>query len=238
MKHLVVLISIMAFALNVKSAGNYLYEKEQALGSVPEIVQKYSHHLDEFEGFSLIGNSLNSGNSGFMEQKMEFQEINLKSGFVSEKYKEFLEKPKINLDLGSRNKRRRYGVEKDYSWELLGIFASSILLDAVGDGLNDRGDKVWGHGLQAASTGVLLASPFIIDIDLSKWGYYLASYVTMRIALFDFAYNATRGLPLDYVGNSSLWDKGLQEFRPPLGGQVWGRGVSLGFSLGFIFCEF
>ena len=35
--------------------------------------------------------------------------------------------------------------------------------------------------------------------------------------MFDPIYNGTRGLPINYIGNTSLWDKGLQEFDPEAG---------------------
>ena len=111
------------------------------------------------------------------------------------------------------------------SVKVIGVYTGSILLNAIGDGLNDSGDKGWGHACNAASVGLLLSSPFIIDYDKSKWGYYLASYVSLRIALFDPSYNLTRGLPVTYIGNTSTWDKGLQKLSPP-DGLMFGRGVS------------
>jgi len=101
------------------------------------------------------------------------------------------------------------------SVKVIAVYASSIVLDAVGDGLNDSGDKGWGHFCNAASVGVLLASPFIIDYEKSKWGWYLTSYVGLRIAMFDYTYNATRGLPLNYIGGTSTWDKTLKKLNPP-----------------------
>ena len=112
------------------------------------------------------------------------------------------------------------------SVKVITLYAGSIILDAVGDGLNDEGIKTWGHVCNAASTGLLLASPFVIDYEKSKWGYYLVSYVSLRIALFDPSYNLSRGLPVTYIGNTSLWDKGLQKLAPP-DGFLFGRGMSL-----------
>lgn len=105
--------------------------------------------------------------------------------------------------------------QKKEAWKVISVYSSSIVLDAIGDGLNDSGDKDWGHLCNAASVGILLTSPFIIDYDKSKWGYYLTSYTALRIALFDYTYNTTRGLPLNYIGNTSFWDKGLQKLNPP-----------------------
>ena len=47
----------------------------------------------------------------------------------------------------------------------------------------------------------------------------------MRMALFDPAYNITRGLNMGYVGNTSYWDKGIQMFDPPQGMKIWGHSV-------------
>lgn len=91
--------------------------------------------------------------------------------------------------------------------KIIALYAGSIILDAAGDALNDSNHKDWGHLCCAASVGVLLTSPFIIDYQRSKWGWYLTSYVSLRIALFDYAYNLSRDLPLSYTGSTSNWDK-------------------------------
>lgn len=102
----------------------------------------------------------------------------------------------------------------------IAVYSSSIILSAVSDGLNDGiiGDKSYktlGHALNAASVGILLASPFILKADRHNWGWYAASYISLRIALFDMTYNTTRGLPMQYVGNSSLYDKTLAATKSP-----------------------
>ena len=111
-------------------------------------------------------------------------------------------------------------------------YSASILLNAIGDGLYDEGItrggnlKNWGKVCKVGSIGILLSSPFYIDYYKSNWATYLASYAFLRISLFDPAYNLTRGLPITYIGNTSLWDKGLQKIAPP-DGFMWGRGLSL-----------
>ena len=109
--------------------------------------------------------------------------------------------------------------------KIIAIYSGSILLNAIGDGLNDSGEKQWGHACNAASIGLLLSSPFIIDYDKSKWFWYLASYTSLRIGLFDYTYNTTRGLPLNYIGGTSTWDKVLKKMNPP--DTYMGRGVFL-----------
>lgn len=111
------------------------------------------------------------------------------------------------------------------------IYTASIVLDAMADAQRDEGNKPLSHALEAASVGVMLASPFIIDYDKSKWGWYLTSYVTLRIALFDPTYNISRGLPLSYNGTTSAWDKTLTTM--PAGFKTFGRSVFfvVGFSI-------
>jgi hypothetical protein len=116
---------------------------------------------------------------------------------------------------------------------VIGIYSGSIILNSVGDGLNDSGNKTWGHACNAASIGLLLTSPFIIDYEKSKWGWYLTSYVSLRIAYFDYGYNLTRGLPLNYIGGTSMWDKVLCKMNPP--NTYMGRAVffTVGISIPF-----
>jgi len=100
------------------------------------------------------------------------------------------------------------------SLKAIGIITTSIVFDAMGDAYNDSGSKVLGHSLNAASVGILVASPFILKIPTYKWGWYAASYIGFRVALFDPIYNVTRGLDINYIGDSSLWDKSLQKQDP------------------------
>jgi hypothetical protein len=114
----------------------------------------------------------------------------------------------------------------------LAIFISSIALNACGDGLNDSNHKIDGHILNACSIGILLISPFIIKIDRSKWLPYLLSYTFIRMALFDPIYNTSRGLPIEYLGNSSLTDKAFKSWG---GLGIFERSVCfiVGFSIPF-----
>jgi hypothetical protein len=82
------------------------------------------------------------------------------------------------------------------------------------------------------STGLLVASPFILNVDKRNWGWYAASYISLRIGIFDSAYNVTRGLPIGYVGDSSLWDKGIKATRTPEGWLHMGR--TFFFTVGFL----
>ena len=104
--------------------------------------------------------------------------------------------------------------------KVITLFSASIVLDAVGDGLYDNGDKTAGHAFQAMSTGILLTSPIFLNMDKDNFWWYLVSYVSLRIGLFDYSYNLTRGLPMSYVGTSSISDKFQQKFNPGAG-HLW-----------------
>ena len=110
-------------------------------------------------------------------------------------------------------------------------YAAVNLLDAIGDGLNDKGNKGWGHTCQALSVGTLLMSPVWIHYDKSKWYMYPLTFISLRFSLFDPTYNATRGLPLTYYGTTSFWDKKvMQKIKPP-DGLLYGRSLALIFSI-------
>ena len=83
------------------------------------------------------------------------------------------------------------------------LFSSAVVLEAIGDGLYDDNRKELGKLFQASSVGLLVASPFILNVDKNKWYWYFLSYTTMRMALFDPAYNLTRGLNMGYTGSTS-----------------------------------
>jgi len=91
--------------------------------------------------------------------------------------------------------------------KLIGVYTASILLNGIGDGLNDSRHKTSGHFLNSLSIGVLVVSPFLLDYDKDKWYWYLATYISLRIGLFDIAYNSTRRLPFGYSGTTSPSDK-------------------------------
>lgn len=99
--------------------------------------------------------------------------------------------------------------------KVIALYAGSIILDAAGDAMCDSQHKGWGHFCNAASVGILLTSPFIIDYEKSKWAWYLTSYIGLRIALFDYTYNTVRGLPLNYIGSTSSWDYFMRKLNPP-----------------------
>jgi len=92
------------------------------------------------------------------------------------------------------------------------MYILSILLNAIGDGLNDSSRKVWGHNFNALHILVLLLIPFFVEVN----GWHVAMYILLRIALFDVTYNISRGLKWSHIGNSSWWDKFWKRCPPVL----------------------
>jgi len=109
--------------------------------------------------------------------------------------------------------------DKSNQFLKLGIYSSSIALNAIGDGLKDSGYKDWGHFCNAASIGVLVTYPFITNNDktFKSFATSLGSYAFLRFGMFDPIYNSVRGLPIDYIGNTSFYDKALQKMNPQAG---------------------
>jgi len=129
-----------------------------------------------------------------------------------------------------------YSQKKD-AWKSIAIYSSSIILEGIGDALYDNGSKELGKSLQMVSFSFVLMSPFIMNYDKSKWYLYPIEYGFLRVALFDWTYNITRGLPVTYIGDTSVWDKFLQEVSPPDGfafGRVVAVTVGISIPLNFI----
>lgn len=123
---------------------------------------------------------------------------------------------------------------KNTGWRVTALYTTSIVLNAIGDGMiADNNHQVLAHSLRAGSIGCLLAVPFVTDIRKDKWYWYLASYTTIRIGLFDPIYNVTRGLPIHQTHNVSLWDKSVKSLNSPdgLGYLTRGTFFIVGFSI-------
>jgi len=97
--------------------------------------------------------------------------------------------------------------ERSEKWKVIAVYAGSIILGGIGDGLNDSNHKTVGHLFNAASIGALVLSPAIFNYKKDKWYLYLASYTCLRAGLFDITYNLTRKLPFNYTGSTSVTDK-------------------------------
>jgi hypothetical protein len=106
-----------------------------------------------------------------------------------------------------------------------GLFTLAVVLNGVGDGLNNNNQKPIGHLCNAGSIATLLAIPLLTDVNKRKWYYYLASYTLIRVSLFDFSYNIANGQKLNYIGNTSYTDKFWN--KQPIQGYNVFRSVSI-----------
>lgn len=97
--------------------------------------------------------------------------------------------------------------EKSEKWKVIVLYSGSIILNGIGDGLNDSNQKTAGHLFNAASIGALLLSPALFNYQKDNWIWYVLSYTCLRVALFDIAYNLTRNLPFNYTGSTAATDK-------------------------------
>jgi hypothetical protein len=97
------------------------------------------------------------------------------------------------------------------AWKVIGSSFASVVLNASADALRDNGHKQWSHALEAASYIPLIAIPFELrNNGNSTWNNILVSvsaYAGTRVLAYDYTYNAVRGLPLNYMGTTSTWDK-------------------------------
>ena len=87
----------------------------------------------------------------------------------------------ILISLNSYSQRKE-------QWIKLGMFTTSIALNAVGDGLNTSGNKDLGHLCNALSIGVTLSIPLIIDIKKDEWYWYLLEYSFIEQSKYFFIF--------------------------------------------------
>lgn len=91
--------------------------------------------------------------------------------------------------------------------KVIGLYSAAIILNGIGDGMNNTQRKTMGHFFNAASIGVLLSTPFFINYDIKKWYWYFLTYASLRVTLFDASYNVTTKLPINFIGSTAITDK-------------------------------
>jgi len=102
-------------------------------------------------------------------------------------------------------------------WARIGLITSSIIFNAIGDGMYDNGNKLISKSFRTASIGSLLAIPVVVgSVSKKKAFKYGLSYGLMRVGLFDITYNKTRGLPLNYTGTTSVYDRVISGVPKPM----------------------
>ena len=78
----------------------------------------------------------------------------------------------------------------------------AVLLDAVGDAFRYRGWQIPHHAMEAFHVALWIYIWAFYDFHIS----FVWMYIFGRIVLFDIAFNLTAGLPIGYIGRSSLYD--------------------------------
>lgn len=122
--------------------------------------------------------------------------------------------------------------------KVLGTILGSLILGAVGDGLNFKGKKRLGHLFRSLEIGLLLSSSLYLHLDVNQYIYYILGYVLARMAIFDPLFNKFAGLALSYLGVTSLYNRVLKAFKAPAHGVWFARVIFLIGSLGIIFKKF
>lgn len=116
---------------------------------------------------------------------------------------------------------------KSDKWKIVGLYSAAIILNGIGDGLNNTNSKTMGHFVNAASIAVLLSTPFFIDYDKSKWYWYLLTYASLRLSLFDASYNITTKQPVNFIGSTAITDKIYKKL------DIYGASKTMGLVVGF-----
>lgn len=107
---------------------------------------------------------------------------------------------------------------------ILYMIATVIVL-SLGDGLFDKGLKLWGHAIQAFSFVVVLSGPVIFGITLRKLVWWIFVLACWHIVLFDYGYNYFHDLPWNWIGHTSIWDLFIAKQLPS--GVIIGRIIFL-----------
>lgn len=95
-----------------------------------------------------------------------------------------------------------------------------ILFEAIPEGFADRGWKTLGGVLEFIKIAVItvfifgtINGYFIYYVpNVNTMFYLIGGYLLLRFAIFDFAYNISRGVELFYIGTTKLFDKFWQWF--------------------------
>jgi hypothetical protein len=120
--------------------------------------------------------------------------------------------------------------------KVLGTAFAWSILNGIGDGLNDNGNKTWGHAVNALSYATLAAGTIWSQPEREDWLSHLVIYGGARFVSFDPAYNLTRDLRYDYIGTTAGIDKAMT--KVPAHFRTFTRGVVLCGTVGFTFNEF
>jgi len=111
-----------------------------------------------------------------------------------------------------------------------------IVLSALSDGLNFRGNKTAGHTLRYIELPLLIAATMICGITTWKeLGLFILAYAFVRFALFSYIWNIVTGQHWTYVGVVDPVDRFLRKF--PAHGVLFARVVILVVGIAICFKE-
>jgi len=115
---------------------------------------------------------------------------------------------------------------------ILFYFTMAVLSGAVGDGLNNVGIQTWGHVLEGLEIALIFWGVYLLDEDkVLKWYEVLVMFITyicLRFAFFDYAYNLAAENELTYLSDRNFWGQlWLNVLKAPPHGIVWARLVFL-----------
>lgn len=93
--------------------------------------------------------------------------------------------------------------DRQSKWIPIAINIFSIACNAIGDGLNDNGQKIQGHIYNAISIAGLLCYIPLQNYHKDYWWKAPVSYIFIRSSIFDPIYSITRHRKWNYLDNSS-----------------------------------
>lgn len=93
--------------------------------------------------------------------------------------------------------------DRQSKWIPIAINIFSITCNAIGDGLNDNGQKIQGHIWNAISIAGLLCYIPLQNYHKDYWWKAPVSYIFIRSSIFDPIYSITRHRKWNYLDNSS-----------------------------------
>ena len=108
---------------------------------------------------------------------------------------------------------------------IISYFITCIALAALSDAMLDFGRKVLAHSVEAGGLLILISGPFIFKLERRHWLAYVLAFAFWRVVGFDYLYNLFAGLPWDFHGSTSIWDRILS--KQPEHGILFGRIVFL-----------
>lgn len=121
------------------------------------------------------------------------------------------------IGLSYINDRYDIKIESNYKdWIRLGLYTMSIVTDAIGDARFDIGYKKNGKFYQAVSIGALLGTLSFSEYSLKNGWKVIITYSLLRYSMFDYTYNYTRDLPLEYRGSTTNYDNTLKHISNDL----------------------